>query len=133
MSSIRKFFLEDGFARCLGIELLEASGGKAKAKMEIREEHLNAFKTVHGGAIYALADMAGGLAANSSGDPTVAVNCNISFLKSVSAGSLFAEACEISSNKRMASYVIRITDEKGDLIAIVQAMGYKKKERSHRE
>jgi acyl-CoA thioesterase len=123
---VRKFFQGDRFAHSVGIELLEASEGKARAKLAIREVHLNAFHTVHGAAIYALADFAGGIAANSNGNSAVAVNCNISFLKAVSKGDLFAEASEITNNRKLASYIIRITDEKNDLIAIVQALAYKK-------
>jgi acyl-CoA thioesterase len=126
MEEIREFFRKDKFAHSIGIDLLEASGGRAKAKMEIGEQHLNAFKTVHGGAVYSLADMAAGIAANSNGNSAVAVNSNISFLKAVSGGTLFAEATEISSNHKLAYYIIRVTDEKDDLIAIVQAMAYKK-------
>jgi acyl-CoA thioesterase len=126
MERVKKFFQEDKFAHSLGIELIEASGGRAKAKLEIREHHLNAFNTVHGGAIYALADMAAGIAANMNGNSAVAVNANISFVKSVSGGALFAEATEISSNNKLAAYTIKVTDEKDDLIAIVQAMAYRK-------
>ncbi|MGC9965853.1 MAG: PaaI family thioesterase [Syntrophobacteraceae bacterium] len=133
MEQIRKFFQEDRFAHSVGIELLEASFGRAKAKLEIREHHLNALNTVHGAAIYALADMVGGIAANSNGNSAVALNSNISFLKAVSKGVLFAEATEISSNHKLSSYIIRVTDEKDDLIAIVQALAYKKKDAAQSE
>lgn len=127
MERLRKFFQEDRFANSVGIELLEASGGRVKASLEIRDHHLNALNTVHGAAIYALADMAGGIAANSDGNCAVAINSNISFLKAVSKGTLFAETTEVSNNNKLASYTIRVTDEEGDLIAIVQAMAYKKR------
>ena len=53
MEELKQFFTEnDKFAEYVGIELLEASEGKAKAKMEIKEHHLNAIKTVHGAAIF---------------------------------------------------------------------------------
>jgi acyl-CoA thioesterase len=126
MERVRKFFREDKFAHSLGIEMIEASDGRAKAKLEIREHHLNAFNTVHGAAIYALADMVAGIAANTNGNCAVAVNANISFVKAVSGGVLFAEATEISSNNKLAAYIIRVTDEKDDLIAIVQALAYRK-------
>jgi acyl-CoA thioesterase len=126
MDEVAGFYEKDKFAHSVGIELIEASGGRAKAKMLITERHLNAFDTVHGGAIYALADMVAGMASNSNGNSAVAVNATISFLKAVSAGTLFAEAIEVSSKQKLASYTINVTDEKGDLIAIVQAMAYKK-------
>ena len=127
MERIRKFFEEDKFAHNVGLELLEASSGRVKAKLRICEHHLNALNTVHGAAIYALADMVGGIAANMDGKCAVAVNSNISFIKAASKGVLFAEAIEVSNNHKLASYITRVTDEKGDLIAIVQALAYKKR------
>jgi len=51
MESVRNFFKNDTFAEHLGIELLEVSKGRAKAKMEIKDHHLNGINIAHGGAI----------------------------------------------------------------------------------
>jgi len=56
MEAVKNFFKNDRFAEHVGIELLEVSEGRAKAKMEIKEHHLNGIDIAHGGAIFSLAD-----------------------------------------------------------------------------
>lgn len=126
---IRKFFKKDRFAESLGIKLLEVSEGGAKTKMDINDEHLNGIGTVHGGALFTLADFTFAVAANSHGRVTVAINANISYMKAVSQGTLTAEAREISLNPKLATYTIDITDEDGELIAIFQGLAYRKREK----
>jgi acyl-CoA thioesterase len=126
---MREFCRKDRFADAVGIELLEVSEGSARAKMEIKDHHLNAVNIVHGAAIFALADLVFAMASNSHGNVAVAVNASISYLKAASGGTLFAEATEISRNAKLASYTIRVTDESDDLIAIFQGMVYRKKDK----
>ena len=125
---IKEFLEKDKFAALLGIELLEASNGSAKTKLDIKDKHLNAMNTVHGGAIFSLADLTLAAAANSYGTVAVAINANISFLKAAINGTLYAEAIEISKNNKIAYYNINITNSQGDLISCFQGMVYFKKE-----
>lgn len=126
MDVIKEFSENDRFAKQIGIELVEASKGHAKAKMEIKDIHLNAVNTVHGGAIFSLADYAFAIAANTNGNISVALNVNISFLKAVSEGTLFAEAEEVSINPKIATYDIRVLNEHSELIATFHGMAYRK-------
>lgn len=129
MIEIKKFFKNDKFAEYAGIKLLEVEEGKAKAKMEIKENHLNGIGTVHGGAIFTLADFTFAVAANSYRTVTVAINANISYMKAARTGTLFAEAEEISINPKLGTYTVNITDDNGELIAIFQGMAYRKREK----
>lgn len=129
MEKIKEFFKKDKFAEYAGIELLEVKEGWAKSKMEITENHLNGIGTVHGGAIFTLADFTFAAAANSYRTVTVAINANISFMKAASSGTLFAEAEEISTNPKLGTYTITVTDDKGELIAIFQGMAYRKRDK----
>lgn len=129
MEEIKEFFKKDKFAEYAGIELLEVKEGWAKSKMEITENHLNGIGTVHGGAIFTLADFTFAVAANSYKTVTVAINTNISFMKAASSGTLFAEAEEISTNPKLGTYTITITDDNGELIAIFQGMAYRKRDK----
>ncbi|KYC45016.1 MAG: Thioesterase superfamily protein [Candidatus Methanofastidiosum methylothiophilum] len=126
MDYIKEFSESDRFAKLLGIELLEVSKGYAKAKMKIRDIHLNSVNTVHGGAIFTLADYTFAIAANSHEKISVALNVNISFLKAVSEGTLFSEAKEMSINPKIATYNIEISNEKGELISTFHGMAYRK-------
>jgi acyl-CoA thioesterase len=125
---VKEFISKDRYASWLGIELIEAGNGKAKAKLEINEIHLNALGIAHGGAIFSLADLTFAAASNSHGNIAVAIEANIYYLKSAKKGTLYAEAFETSKNDKIATYTINITNEQGELIASFQGMVYRKKE-----
>ena len=129
MEKIKEFFKKDKFAEYVGIKLLEVEKGRARTKIEINENHLNGIGTVHGGVLFTLADFTFAVAANSYGNVTVAINANISFMKAVKSGFLFAEAREISRNPKISTYTIDITSEDDELIAIFQGMAYSKREK----
>ncbi len=120
------FFSKDAYALEAGIELMEVSEGFAAVKMKIDNRHKNSHGTVHGGAIFTLADTAFALASNSHGIPAAAINAHISFVKSATSGTLFAQAEEFSINPKIATYTVRVTDEGGENIAIFQGMVYRK-------
>jgi acyl-CoA thioesterase len=127
--TIKEFFKGDKLAKYLGIELTDVSIGKAVAKMVVKEEHLNGIGTVHGGAIFTLADFTFAVAANSHGRVTVAINANISYMKAVTHGTLTAVAREVSLNPKIASYTVDISNDKGELIAIFQGLAYRKRDK----
>ncbi len=122
-----KFYNNDQFAQYVGIELLEASAGRASARMEIKEQHLNSMGTVHGAALFALADLVFAVASNSHGNIAMAINANISYYQATKEGTLTATGREVSLNPKLASYKIDITNEHGELIATFQGMVYRKK------
>lgn len=129
MEEMEKFIANDLLARHLGIEVLEYSQGKARARMEITSHHLNSAGILHGGATFALADAVFAVASNSHGTLAVAINAGISYLKAVRSGTIYAEAEEVSLNPKLATYLIKVQDERGDAIALFQGTVYRKKER----
>ena len=126
MDNSTRFFEADIFARQAGVELIEVSPGRARVRVEIKEQHLNSHRTVHGGAIFTLADTAFALASNSHGIPAAAINAHISYLTAAKSGILFADAEEYARNPKLASYTVQVTGEKGEKIAIFQGMVYRK-------
>jgi acyl-CoA thioesterase len=128
MDDVRQFVDRDRLAKHLGIEVLEHADGKAKARMAIREHHLNSAGMVHGGAIFALADAAFSAASNSRGTLAVAINASISYLKAACGGTLTAAAEEISLTPKLATYLIHVRDGEGNEIALFQGTVYRKKE-----
>jgi acyl-CoA thioesterase len=128
MEDIAAYFKRDRFAELVGIELLEVAKGKAKAMLTIQERHLNTIRTVHGGAIFALADLAFAAASNSYGSVAVGINVSISYVKAATGGVLIAEAREVSLNPKLATYTVDVKDEEGDIVAIFQGMVYRKKD-----
>ncbi|PXF53098.1 MAG: thioesterase [Candidatus Methanophagaceae archaeon] len=126
--AIIKRVREEPYAKKLGIELIELDEGYSKVKMTFKEDMENIFGMVHGGAIFSLIDEAFETAANTHGTVAVALSMNITYIKPVSAGDvLYAEAKEMSLSGRIGTYVINVENEGGDLIALCQALVYRKK------
>lgn len=128
MEKLKHYFKDDQFASRAGIELLSVSPGYAKARMTLHPHHLNSLKTVQGGAIFTLADLAFAAAANSHGTVAVAINVNITFMKAAAAGTLWAEAKEVSKNFKIGTYAVEVRDDQGDLVAQFQGLAYRKKD-----
>jgi len=129
MQEIKRFFSEhDLFARHAGIELLEVGPGSARAIMKIAPFHFNGARTVHGGAIFTLADFAFAVASNSHGTLSMGINTSVSFVKAATVGTLHAVAREEAISPKLASYSVHVTDDDNDLVAIFQGMVYRKKE-----
>ncbi|MDM8535927.1 hotdog fold thioesterase [Desulfobacterales bacterium HSG17] len=129
MISKELFMQRDKFARYLGIELLELSEGYAKAKLEIKENHLNGHNIVHGGAVFSLADLVFAAASNSHANVALAINASISYVKAAPGGTLFAQARETSLNPKLGTYAVDIINENNEKIAMFQGMVYRKKEK----
>ncbi|MCD6210516.1 MAG: PaaI family thioesterase [Methanophagales archaeon] len=126
--AIIKRVREEPYAKKLGMELIELDEGYSKVKMTFKEDMENIFGMVHGGAIFSLIDEAFETAANTHGTAAVALSMNITYIKPVSAGDvLYAEAKEMSLSGRIGTYVINVENERGDLIALCQALVYRKK------
>ena len=96
--------------------------------MILQPHHWNGLGTVHGGALFTLADFCFAAACNSHGTVAVAIDANITFMKAISAGTLYAEAREIAKNFKLGSYVVDVRSDADDLIAQFQGLAYRKKD-----
>jgi acyl-CoA thioesterase len=128
LDAIRRKLANDRFAAANGIQLIELRPGYAKTSMSVEDRHLNSMGTVHGGAIFSLADSAFGAATKTCGKVAPAISCNISFLKATRSGVLYAEAVEVSRSRKLSVYTVRVTNESGDLVALFQGTAYIKNE-----
>ena len=128
MEGLLRLLEKDRYAKLTGIELVEVAEGRAKARLQISENHLNGVGITHGGAIFTLADFVFAAASNSHRTVAVAINASISYLKAVFTGTLVAEAREVAINPKLASYTVEVRDESDDLVAIFQGMVYRKRD-----
>lgn len=120
-------FTDDNFARHVGIELIDAAKGSARAKLDICEHHLNGAGCVHGGAIFTLAVWTMAVAANQNTDTlSVGLNADISWLRAANGGTLTAQAKLIADAKRVATYQVIITNENNETVAVFKGLAYKK-------
>ena len=127
MEKYKDFFKADRFAANAGVELLEVKSGYAKARMQVTPEHMNAGGVCQGGALFTLADLAFAAVANSHDALTLSINANITFLRSVKEGYVYAEAVEVFNHHRIPFIEVRLLDESGELIGIMTSSGYRKK------
>ena len=115
---LSQFSARDPFARALGIRYVDAGLGRARVALDVGDAHLNFNGNCHGGAIFALADTAFGLASNSHGVIAVGIDAHITYHVAAGRGdTLTATATEISRSRRIAVYRIDVTRGDGTLIA----------------
>ncbi len=126
MSGLLAFFDADRFAARNGMTLEEVSEGRARARLAVGPEHLNAAGVVQGGAVFTLADLAFAAASNSRGKVALAIEAHVTFLRPVRAGVLVAEAREESGSRRLSTCTVRVTDESGTLVALFTGTAFRK-------
>ena len=123
-------FANDQASRGLGMEIEAVGPGYAKIAMIVREDMLNGFRICHGGFITTLADSAFAFSCNSYNEQTVASGVSIDFMAPGKPGDrLTAEAREVFVAGRTGVYDIVVTNQKGDLIAVMRGKSYRLKGR----
>jgi len=128
MERIRELLTRrDRLAAHLGFEITEIGPGRGVAKVRLQEMHLNAADIAHGGTIFALADFALAAACNSRNELSLAVGGSISFIKPGRSGVLTATAEEAAPGRKLSAYIVTVTDESGETIAVFQGLVYNKK------
>jgi acyl-CoA thioesterase len=125
----RRIFARDRYAELSSIEIIEATTGYCKARMQIEDKHLNSVDVVHGGALFTLADLAFAVASNSHGQVALAINAHITYLRAVQKGVLYAVATEVDQPKKLGAYDVVISDENEQTIATFSGMVYRKNQR----
>jgi acyl-CoA thioesterase len=115
------------FAQKFGIKLLDLDEGYSRVQMKFTPDMENFLGMAHGGALFALIDVAFETASNSHGTVAVALNMNITYISPPSPEStLIAEAREFSRTQRTAVYDIKLSDDQNHLIASCEALVYRK-------
>jgi len=89
-------FNQSEFARLLGMQITAAYDGYARVVMDCNGKK-NPYNVAHGGAIFALADQAFGIAANCAGINRVAVSIHIQYIAPAT-GPLVAVAHRVDEN-----------------------------------
>jgi acyl-CoA thioesterase len=118
---------EEPFGKKFGLKLIDLAEGYSKVAMTFTPDMENIFRMAHGGAIFALIDEAFQTACNTYGTVAVALNVTITYIASPELGSLLtAEAKEYSRSTKTANYDIKVTDDRGHLVASCQALAYRK-------
>jgi acyl-CoA thioesterase len=116
----------DNFGSLLGAELVSVEEGRAVARMELADKHRNFMGTVHGGAIFGLADVAFAAAANSGDNRAMAFHISIEYLAAPGETAyLEAEVTETGRAGRAGHYSMEVRNSAGEVIAVLNGWAYR--------
>ncbi len=116
---------KDRFLRELGVELFEASAGRAVTRVTVAERHLNFNGFGHGGLTFSLADAAFGIACNSHGVMAGGIDVHMIYNKVVQLGDVLnATAVEISRSAKLSHYRIDVARADGTLVAAMTGTAF---------
>ena len=115
----------DMFARSLGIEIIEASLGRAVTRVRIEDRHINFNGVAHGGLTFTLADAALAYASNSQGIMSPSIDTHILYSLPARMGDvLTATAVEIARSNKLSNYRIDVVRDDGKLVAAMTGTTY---------
>jgi 1,4-dihydroxy-2-naphthoyl-CoA hydrolase len=113
-----------GFDGLYGLRLLGYSDTEVRARVEVREELLQAAGLVHGG-VYAsmaesMASLATAIAVLPDGSVAMGLSNSTSFLRPVTAGSVHAHAVRLHRGRTTWVWDVRFSDDAGRLCAVTR-------------
>jgi len=124
LEEIKELFSRDRFATENGMVIDDASEHYAKCSLTLTDRHKNAMGGVMGGVHFTLADFAFAVASNQNDERTVALNTDISYIGAVKGTRLTAEAKLIKNGRSACFYIVDITDDLGNPVAVVKCSGF---------
>ena len=123
MSENSEILSRQPFPRLMGIEIVEASREKVRAKLVVRPDLCTASNILHGGAIMAFADTLGAIGAwlnLPDGALTTTIESKTNFIGPAKEGStVHAESTPFHIGKRSSVWQTKISREDGKLVAVV--------------
>ncbi|MGC3937876.1 hydroxyphenylacetyl-CoA thioesterase PaaI [Roseobacter sp. EG26] len=114
---------KDAASQALGMKIDRIGPGRATLSFDVLPHMLNGHEICHGGYIFTLADSAFAFACNTYNQLTVAQQNQITYLMPGQLGDrLSAEAVETARTGRSGTYDVRVTNDKGDLVALFRGL-----------
>lgn len=124
LEKARAFFSQDKYASELtGIEIEDIKENYAKCSLRLNDKHNNALGFTMGGVMFTLADFVFAVATNSNDTKTVTVSSTINYISSPKGDIIYGESKLLKNGKRNCFYEITITDNKNNLIAVINTTG----------
>lgn len=126
---VTAMLVRDEFSRWLGLEVVTVAPGRCECLMTVREEMVNGFGVAHGGIVFSLADSAFAFASNSHGRISMSIENGISYPAPVRPGdTLRALATEESTTQRLGFYLVRVTNQRQETVALFRGTVYRTSE-----
>ena len=101
------------------MEIVTISPECSEIRLRVNPDSLNLGGQVHGGLLYALADVVTGITARADGRRYVTQSAHINFIRNVSEGTVYAKGILIRRGRSITIVRSEVTDEKGNLLADV--------------
>ena len=109
----------------LGLKVEQLGEARASISFLPGGDHLNAVGRVHGSVLYALADQAMAVAANTLERPALVVGARISFVGKAEPGvKLTAQARALNLGRHLSLWEVEISAPDGRLVALAGGRGY---------
>lgn len=110
--------LDDPYGMHLGIRIEKIAEGFTEARLMVTPNVINPYNVVHGGALYSIADIAGGAAAASRGAAAVTLNSDFHYLRpALNCEEIIARAEEVKSGRRALVYRLTVMNEVETVLA----------------
>lgn len=110
---------DDNASKWLGMRIEEVRPGYARLSMTVTANMVNGHNLCHGGLIFTLADSTFAFACNSHNQRAVAAGASIEFIAPAFLGDvLTAEGIEQTLKGRTGVYDMKVTNQKGEVIAL---------------
>lgn len=114
--------VEVGFTKYSGIKVTHLEEGRAVCEMEITANHLNPLHTVHGGAVYSLADVVGGISTRTLGGNPTTGSSTINYMRpTIGCTKLIGDARVLKLGKTISVVEIAIYDQNNREVARVMS------------
>jgi len=111
-----------GFDAFYGLELLEVGAELARARLSLRQEHMQPFGILHGGIYAAMAEGLASIATASvvlaQGSSANGMSNHTSFLRPLASGSVHATAVRKHAGRTTWVWEVEMADDQGRLCAI---------------
>ena len=107
----------DEYSSRLGLVVTELDENGAKTELPILKEYHNPFRPVHGGILFTVADVTGGVAAFAQGSAVCTVDSSFHYLNAgLDTKCLYACAKALKIGKRLMVYDVFVRDDQGTLL-----------------
>lgn len=123
LERLRELYGEHGFAAQLGTCVEQASDGFARVRLPYQDLNTTAKQALHGGAIAALLDLAGTVAAVSTADASnpalraMTMSCHVSFLAGAIGEDVFGEGQVLRRGKEIVYSNVFVINGEGKQLA----------------
>lgn len=112
---MKELLVGNTFANNNGVVVDDIELDYARAHVDITDNSLNPYGTVHGGLYFTLADTCGGVAAISDGSMYVTLDSQVHYIHPATKGRITATANVISRTKKISLVEVEIHSDDGVL------------------